>query len=99
MVDNTKIEWKDISSFSQGEKDKTPKTFETYVVSFRIVVTRHIGFKPDEWILRCEPMFKYYIIGIGSAEEAQGAAIVAVREQLSKVCDMLKEAEEWITKH
>jgi hypothetical protein len=49
-----KLEWKDISSHSQRATDRTPKSWETVGLSSSIVVTRHIHYGPDVWIMRHE---------------------------------------------
>lgn len=78
------MNWKNISSYSQGDKVRLPKTFELRCAGLRLVVTRRIHCAADAWFLDCEP-FAYYIkIGNGTAEEAQAAAVEYVRKSLEK---------------
>lgn len=83
------MQWKDRSSFSQGDKVRTPKTFEARAGSFRICVTRHIHHDPAEWVLICEPWFSQTVISTGTADEAKEAAIIAVRKKLAETLDAL----------
>jgi hypothetical protein len=83
------MQWKDISSFSQGDKVRTPKTFTTKAGKLSIVVTRHIHHAPDVWVLTCEPWFSKFVAGTGTADEAMDFAVIAVREKLAETIDAL----------
>lgn len=50
--------WKDISSRSQGQVDKTPTTWEARFGDFRLVLTHHIA-APGRWVLKCDPIFTH----------------------------------------
>ena len=95
------MHWNDVTSYSQGEKDRTPKAFVANVGGLRIVVTRHIYAKKDEWVLNCSPWFDLFVVGTGSADVAKAAAIIAVRERLFEVLNCLapeeigKSGESW----
>ncbi|MBS1199190.1 MAG: hypothetical protein H6R18_2975 [Proteobacteria bacterium] len=78
------MEWKDKSSFSQGDKVRTPKSFEARAGSLRITVTRHIHHDPADWVLICEPWFSQTVISTGTADEAKEAAVIAVRKKLAE---------------
>ena len=83
------MEWKDISSFSQGDKVRTPRTFEMRAGKLKICVTRHFHYAPTDWVLICDPWFSQTVISEGSAEEAQDAALVAVRHNLAEAMKLL----------
>jgi len=55
-----KSEWKDISSYSQSDKDRKPTTFERHVGKLRLVVTRHIHY-PNKWVIRSDGIFEHLI--------------------------------------
>lgn len=76
------MDWKDTSSFSQGDKVRIPATFTLLAGGLKVVVTRHIHAEPDEWVLNCEPWFRHTIVGKGSADEAKSAALALVRNKL-----------------
>ena len=75
--------WKDISSFSQGDKVRTPNAFELNADGFRLRVHRHMHHAPGEWLLTCEPWFKCHCIGSGTAETACADAVGVVLGRLA----------------
>jgi hypothetical protein len=83
------MEWKDRSSFSQGDKVRTPKTFEALAGGLQITVTRHIHHEPTDWVLICEPFFANTVIGNGTADDAKSAALDSVRAKLRAALDAL----------
>ncbi len=79
------LKWKDVSSFSQGDKARVPCTFELRVAGAKLVVTRHIHHAPDVWLLNFPPFFEGFEIGRGTAEEAKSKALEVVRAKLNEV--------------
>ena len=49
-----KAEWKDVTSFSRGATDRTPRSWQIDLGKVRVVVTRHIHYGPDVWLMRCD---------------------------------------------
>lgn len=45
--------WKDTSSWCKSEVDRTPKTWTFESHGKRVVVTRHVGYGPDAWVMSC----------------------------------------------
>jgi hypothetical protein len=46
-------EWKDVTSYSRNDKERTPTTFEVKEGPLRIVITcGHIYHRP-EWVMHC----------------------------------------------
>ncbi len=85
--------WKDISSYSQRDTSpRAPRTFELNLGGLRLCVTRHIHFEPTEWVLTCAPWFSNQVVGTGTAEEAQAAALAAVRKKLTEALAALPPA-------
>ncbi|WP_341744698.1 hypothetical protein [Azonexus hydrophilus] len=78
-------QWKDVSSYSQDDKVREPRTFELRVAGTRLVVTRHIHHAPDAWVLNFSPFVEGLEVGRGTAEEAKGAALEVVRAKLNEV--------------
>lgn len=74
--------WKDISSFSQRDKVREPRTFVMEVAGLSITVTRHMHYAPTDWLLCCDPFFREVVIGTGTADDAKVAAIKAVKQKL-----------------
>lgn len=81
------MQWKDISSHSQRDIDRTPKTFALNVAGLKLVVTRHIHHAPTDWVLKCAPWFEQKVISNGSADDAKNAALSAVRSKLAAALD------------
>jgi len=88
------MNWKDTSSFSLGDKVRTPTTFTLIVSGLRVVVTRHIHAEPDEWLLHCEPWFHGVVVSKGSADEAKAVALEAVRKKLQETLAALTPNNE-----
>lgn len=49
------VEFKDVTSHSQGIKERTPRTWEAKIGCVRLTVTRHVHYALDEWIARSHP--------------------------------------------
>lgn len=86
--------WKDISSFSSGEKDRTPKTWSCITgSSLRLVVTRHID-APGRWVVRCEPYFNFKTLDSLDVEDAKVEAVKLVlmylKDDVQTLEDVLK---------
>jgi len=49
-------EWKDITTFSQSDKERKPTSFEAREGSLRITITcGHVTYKP-EWVMHCHQL-------------------------------------------
>lgn len=88
------MRWKDITSYSKDEKDRTPRSFAANVGGLRIIVTRHFYAKKDEWVLFCSPWFDRFVVGNGSADDARAAAILAVCKKLAEALNCLAPEEK-----
>lgn len=79
--------WKDVTSYSQGTRERIPRSFELRAGVIRVVVTRLHGC--DGWYLRCDQL------GFGmhqlpdDLEEAKAKAIRAARFELEMVLKCL----------
>lgn len=78
------MKWKDISSYSQGDREKKPRTVRLDVAGLKIVITRHIHNAPDDWVLNCEPWFNGRKVGDGALEDAKETALYLVRDRLAE---------------
>jgi hypothetical protein len=78
------MKWVDISSYSQSDKERIPRSFSLKAGGLKITVTRHMDFEVSEWVASCEPFFEQKIVGKGTAEEAQESALFAVRNKLNE---------------
>ncbi len=46
-------EWKDQSSFAQGDKARVPNTYRRKAGVFTLAIHRHIHYPPDVWLFSC----------------------------------------------
>lgn len=76
--------WKDISSFSKAETDRSPKTFELKANGIRIVVMRHRDYPLGTWVARAEPYFSELQLKSIDSDSAQKEAIEIVKNCLAK---------------
>jgi len=81
------MKWADISSYSQGDKDRVPHTFEARAAAVRIIVTRRHGL--SGWFLRCEPWHDLKSLGECTASEAKEAALEQVRADVLRLTEAL----------
>lgn len=49
--------WRDVTSFSQNAKDRTPRTWNAKFGAFNLVLTRHMDYAPDQWTAYCHGVF------------------------------------------
>lgn len=47
--------WKDITSYSQGEKERVPTTYEAVAGTLRIVITNGHIYHKGEWVAHIRP--------------------------------------------
>ena len=45
------LKWEDITSYSQNDELRTPKSFEAAVGAFALIVTRHRDYSPETWLM------------------------------------------------
>ena len=83
------IEWKDTSSWSRGDVDRTPKSWTAEIGRFRLVVHRHRSYEPDKWLATCYPgVFSEFELASKDVDEAKCQAVA----KLQAVCsDVIRE--------
>jgi hypothetical protein len=84
--------WKDISSYSQSDKERIPKTFKCTISKYSLLVTRHRDY-PGQWLLRCDGMFYEIPIEDCSAQAARAQAFTLFKQH---ALELIKELEEAI---
>lgn len=82
------MKWRDISSFSQGDKQRIPHSWECRPNSdLRITITRgHIHY-PGKWVMHCRPWFECHELEIDPADlaSAQAASVELVRQRVAAI--------------
>lgn len=84
------IEFKDTTSYSRDEKDRTPRTWQAHIGKFSITVTRHINYDPDVWIAMTSPdILDKKVLKSKDIEDAKKEAIDLFREGCQKIIEAL----------
>lgn len=82
------MKWKDISSFSQGDKQRIPYAWECQPhADLRITITRgHIDY-PGKWVMHCYPWFTCRELKADPADlaSAQAIAMELVRDRVAAI--------------
>ena len=86
--------WVDVTSYSQNDTKKVPRTFKISFEQISICVTRHINAGPNDWMVICEPFYRLKKISEGTAEEAKELAIKLVASKLKKSLTMINNYQE-----
>lgn len=85
--------WTDISSFSQGETDRTPKSWKLQVGTIRLVVTRNKDYPPDMWIASAEPFFGHLELSRSNIESAKEEAKTMLHIYLHDALEILNHSD------
>jgi hypothetical protein len=77
--------WKDGTSYSRGQEDRTPSTWNCETKSLSITVTRHSWFEKDDWILHCYKIgIERHKLSSKDLELAKAEALDIVRKTLAR---------------
>jgi len=49
-------EWKDITTYSQGDKERIPSVYEFTIGGFRVAIHRHMDYEKDRWLVSCDAL-------------------------------------------
>lgn len=83
--------WKDITSYSQGDKERKPTSFEAVSGELRIYITSgHISYR-GEWIMHCNAVGidTLHMKTCKTQDDAEKRAIHNVRLKLERLTDSL----------
>jgi len=82
--------WKDVSSFSQSNKDRVPWCFEAQFGRFRLVVHRHKDYPPDQWLATCYPgVFEHRELPSKDITEAKRQAATLLQVELQNALSQI----------
>jgi len=77
-----KAKWKDDSSYSRGDTDRTPKSWLLQAGNgVTLIVTRHIHYPPDMWLCY-STIFPQYPLAAKDIELAKEEALKMLRYEL-----------------
>lgn len=80
-------EWKDITAYMQGEKERTPRTWELRLqeLGYKVIVTRHL-YAENTWIFKCrEANIEFLDLETDNIEEAKEKAITIIKKHLNEL--------------
>lgn len=77
--------WKNVTSYSQGDKERKPRTWEARFGALRIVVTRHMDYEKDQWVLRCHDLHLERLLASKDVTEAACQAKAVVQAHLEQL--------------
>lgn len=78
-------EWKDTTSFSRGETDRTPREWTLEAGQLRLCVFRHRAIDPESWFASCHGFFDTREMASSEIETAKEQAIQLLRDMLEDV--------------
>lgn len=89
-VSAPKVGWHDTTSYSQGDKDRTPISWSVNIGKhLHLHVTcGHIDYK-GQWIGTCEPFFRQRVLGQNNAAHAREMAMRLLQNALAESVDAL----------
>ena len=89
------MKWQDTSSYSRSDTDRRQREATLDTGPLRIVVHHHRDFEPDDWLVSARPgLLERHLVGKGTIEEAEAAAIRIVRAKLASLSKALESAVE-----
>jgi hypothetical protein len=74
--------WKDETSYTQGDKERIPRSWVRWDGLLRVTVHRHIHYPPDQWLLSCAPWFDKRELESKDADAAKDEAVTLVLQVL-----------------
>jgi hypothetical protein len=86
--------WRDVTSFSQGTKDRTPRTWCAKFGRFKVTLTRHIHHEPDAWVATCEGVFDRREMASKDVREAACQAKAMLQVELETAISEILGANE-----
>jgi hypothetical protein len=84
--------WKDASSYSKSDTDRSPNCWVAKAGNLRLTLHRHIHYPKDTWLLSCAPFFDKRVLLSKDIVEAKSEALSLVRPEIQKVALALAAA-------
>ncbi|MDI9413476.1 MAG: hypothetical protein QM401_07870 [Bacillota bacterium] len=82
------IAWKDVTSYSRGDKERIPNTLKAEICGFPIVIHRHIHY-PGTWLLSCYGLNLTNVdLSTDDFNEAERNAVAFLVAQLDKYVEL-----------
>jgi hypothetical protein len=92
--------WKNVTSYSQGEKDRRPRSLELkFPHGFRLVIVWNHLYYPGEWVCHFTPLFECCRLDLDEYEDVELAKQMAVQRVERMFRECLVYAEEAASQH
>jgi len=90
------VRWRDVTSWSRSDTDRScPRTWEIKVGFLTVVVTRHIDLGPNEWMIRFSPpILSAHVSVHREVEDSKTEALVIAGKVLSKALQAVLKITE-----
>lgn len=85
--------WKDVTTHSKGEKDRTPRSWDIVLPIGRLVVTRLVGTDQSEWYWTMGGS-KHALLKSVDVEDAKREAEALMLKRLERSITLLTAAED-----
>ena len=88
-------EWKDVTSFSRGDKERIPSVWTLQLTRHvKISVVRLHIYDRENWVMHCAPWFDTYSLKLPSTvenrDEAMSRATALVREKIEELASAMR---------
>ena len=89
------MKWKDITTYSQGDKERIPCWWKANLETIDLRVgNKHIYVEEDKWIMHCEKFgFDIHILESDNEEDAKKEAVELVKAKIREIYAELDEAK------
>ena len=84
-------QWEDKTSYSRGDKDRTPRIWRLKTKHMGISVHRHVCYEPDVWLLSSTLYYDCYTLKNKDAEKAKEEALTLVFSKVKEDYDVMRE--------
>jgi hypothetical protein len=84
------LNWKDVSSYSQSDKVRTPHSFEPRCGQFRLYIHHYFGCG-DTWFTSCRGVFDIVQLKSKDIEEAKVEAADLLKKLLTEALEKLND--------
>ena len=82
------IEWEDITSYAQNDKERIPKSIRTEINNIDITIHRHVNYNEELFITSNSLHMRGWSLKTNDYEEAKNNALTFVKQYLENIIDM-----------
>jgi len=91
------IKWQDVTSYSQSDKERIPRTFQAQLGVIGLTITRHKDYDADDWVFSTYPNLLYKdVLDSKDLEDAKKEALTLLEKEVMKLqasINLIKQKE------